>query len=206
MAAEIHEITRSADDHGVTDITAVFPWGSEDVTLKQDPVCRDRAVERCMRSLKIGDRIQVKGMMTISHFIDPQARRAFRLNLIIDHIRDEEDVDERTEESVRDPHLSEEGKEPRGNSRKRRRTSTSSTNRQRFRKDRVVAPKGLNRDSRHQENVHRDRSHAPPHEYNEDQVQETRESKYNRLFLELPGTKEPKQVKNEHICHPFCSH
>ena len=180
MTAEIHEITRSADDHGVTGVTAVFPWGSEDVTLKQHPTCRNRAVERRMSCLKISDRVQVKGMMNVSHFIDPLARRAFRLTLIIDHIRDEEDVDERTDESGRDSRLSEEGNERRNSSSKRSRTSTFRNNRQRFRIDRVFAPHGLDHDSRRREDVHRHRGQAEEHGSNGDQVQETRQSKYNR--------------------------
>ncbi|OAQ24833.1 hypothetical protein K457DRAFT_1823519 [Linnemannia elongata AG-77] len=174
MTVEIHEITRSDDDHGVNDVTAVFAWDGEGVTLKQHPACRDRTVKTRIASLKIGDRIQVKGVMNVSHFIDPQARRAFRLTLIIDRIRDEGDVDERADESG-DDSPDPEGNERRSRSSKRSRTSTFRTNRQRFRKDRVFAPHVLDRNSRRREDVHRDRGHAEEHGSNGDQVQETRQ-------------------------------
>ncbi|KAG9063359.1 hypothetical protein KI688_004241 [Linnemannia hyalina] len=61
-----------------------------------------------MASFKIGDRIQVKGMMNVSHFIDPQARRAFHPTLIVDQIKDDEDVDERANESSPDSPVPEE--------------------------------------------------------------------------------------------------
>lgn len=196
MTVEIHEITRSDDDHGVNDVTAVFAWDGEDVTLKQHPACQDRTVKTRIASLKIGDRIQVKGVMNVSHFIDPQARHAFRLTLIIDRIRDEGDVDERADEAG-DDSPDPEGNERRSRSSKRSRTSTFRTNRQRFRKDRVFTPHVLDRNSRRREDVHRDRGHAEEHGSNGDQAQETRQSKYNGkyvLYCEVNGNKKREQM------------
>ncbi|KAF9124250.1 hypothetical protein BGX30_001036 [Mortierella sp. GBA39] len=175
MTVEIHEISRSYDNRGVTDVTAIFPWDGEDVILKQHPSCRDRAIKTHMASFKIGDRIQVKGMMNVSHFIDPQARRAFHPTLIVDQIKDDEDVDERANESSPDSPVPEEDSERRSSSSKRSRTSTSRTNRRRFRKNRILAPHGLDRSNCRREDVHRDCGYAEEHGSNGYHIQDTRQ-------------------------------
>ncbi|KAF9543093.1 hypothetical protein EC957_001307 [Mortierella hygrophila] len=113
-----------------------------------------------MASIKTGDRIQVKGMMNVSHFIGPEGRRAFHPTLIVDQIKDEEDVDEQANESSPDSPVPEEDNERRRSSSKHSRTSTSRNNRRRFRNDRVFAPHGLDRSSCRREDVHRDCGHA----------------------------------------------